>query len=489
MPIDVDAAVIANTRLSDDYNVLALAAPAIARARAPGSVRDGEDVARAWIRCCAVRSRSSKSSATRAARRPASRSSTSASASARRCSSTTSSRARGCRWPRPARTSRSSRSIRRRKRGWSPAASASRRLSRWPRRWRARHAGDALLRRAARADLFYVDLFERLGVDRRAATEDGSARRAVVTAPLDDALAPAPPIRRPALYVCGPTPMMRAVARSARRTVGAPRRVARTGDGLRSGRVLQLRRPRARHRAPHFVASCIDGPVFDATPHRLGGAGALMRSLLSNRRLAHARQPAHRRQRLLRLRRRIRRRRRPVDARRRRGQGTVPRRARRPSAAAHRRDAVGHAERDRPAGDRRPPVRREKLPELRDRRAIVIVNICGTTIDEYVELARILSDAEGVAALELNISCPNIKEGGITFGCSLTGTYDVVSAVRKVTTLPVIPEADAERHRRRVVRARPKRRAPTPCRSSTRSSRWRSTSRRGGRSSRTSSAA
>ncbi len=83
---------------------------------------------------------------------------------------------------------------------------------------------------------------------------------------------------------------------------------------------------------------------------------------------------------------------------------------------------------------------REKLPELRDRRAVVLVNICGTTLDEYVELARILSDAEGVAALELNISCPNIKEGGITFGCSLAGTFDVVSAVRKVTTLPVIPK-------------------------------------------------
>ncbi|MBI2185737.1 MAG: dihydroorotate dehydrogenase [Acidobacteria bacterium] len=83
---------------------------------------------------------------------------------------------------------------------------------------------------------------------------------------------------------------------------------------------------------------------------------------------------------------------------------------------------------------------REKLPELRDRRATVIVNICGSTLDEYVELARILSDADGVAALELNISCPNIKEGGITFGCSLTGTYDVVSAVKKVTPLPVIPK-------------------------------------------------
>jgi dihydroorotate dehydrogenase (NAD+) catalytic subunit len=83
---------------------------------------------------------------------------------------------------------------------------------------------------------------------------------------------------------------------------------------------------------------------------------------------------------------------------------------------------------------------REKLPELRDRHATVIVNICGTTLEEYVDLARILSDADGVAALELNISCPNIKEGGITFGCSLAGTFDVVSAVRKVTRLPVIPK-------------------------------------------------
>jgi len=83
---------------------------------------------------------------------------------------------------------------------------------------------------------------------------------------------------------------------------------------------------------------------------------------------------------------------------------------------------------------------REKLPELRDRRATVIVNICGSTLEEYVDLARILSDADGVAALELNISCPNIKEGGITFGCSLPGTHAVVSAVRKVTRLPVIPK-------------------------------------------------
>jgi dihydroorotate dehydrogenase (NAD+) catalytic subunit len=83
---------------------------------------------------------------------------------------------------------------------------------------------------------------------------------------------------------------------------------------------------------------------------------------------------------------------------------------------------------------------KEKLPELRARKATVIVNVCGTTIEEYAEVSRILSDHEGVHAIELNISCPNIKEGGIQFGCSLAGTHDVVSAVRKVTRLPLIPK-------------------------------------------------
>src|ERR687893_2554533 len=83
---------------------------------------------------------------------------------------------------------------------------------------------------------------------------------------------------------------------------------------------------------------------------------------------------------------------------------------------------------------------REKLPLLRARGARTIVNICGTTLDEYAEVARVLSDHEVVAAIELNISCPNIKEGGIQFGCSLHGTHDVTSAVRKVTKLPIIPK-------------------------------------------------
>jgi dihydroorotate dehydrogenase (NAD+) catalytic subunit len=83
---------------------------------------------------------------------------------------------------------------------------------------------------------------------------------------------------------------------------------------------------------------------------------------------------------------------------------------------------------------------REKMPELRAAGATVVVNVCGTTVDEYVEVTRILSDTEGVAAIELNISCPNIKEGGISFGCHLGNTHRVVSAVRRATSLPLIPK-------------------------------------------------
>jgi dihydroorotate dehydrogenase (NAD+) catalytic subunit len=83
---------------------------------------------------------------------------------------------------------------------------------------------------------------------------------------------------------------------------------------------------------------------------------------------------------------------------------------------------------------------REKMPELRQLGAVVVVNVCGTSIDEYCEVSRILSDCEGVAAIELNISCPNIKEGGIQFGCHLDSAFAVVSAVRKATRLPLIPK-------------------------------------------------
>ena len=59
---------------------------------------------------------------------------------------------------------------------------------------------------------------------------------------------------------------------------------------------------------------------------------------------------------------------------------------------------------------------REKMPYLRQFDTPVIVNFYGSSIDDYVELAGRLSDVEGIAGLEANISCPNIKEGGISFG-------------------------------------------------------------------------
>ncbi|MEW8958259.1 MAG: dihydroorotate dehydrogenase [Moorella sp. (in: firmicutes)] len=81
---------------------------------------------------------------------------------------------------------------------------------------------------------------------------------------------------------------------------------------------------------------------------------------------------------------------------------------------------------------------REKLPYLRQLSPPLIVNIAGKTIDEYAELAERLSAAEGVAALEVNISCPNVREGGIVFGTVPAMAARVTAAVKSHTHLPVI---------------------------------------------------
>ena len=312
--------------------------------------------------------------------------------------------------------------------------------------------------RARAEELFYLDCFERARRRVVLTTEDGSpASKGRVTAPLDAALAA--DARRPAVAAVRLRPDADDARRRAARRDARPRRArcrsSRSWAAAWAAATAASCSPATPAAAPHFVRSCIDGPVFDAAPHRLGRARRTDMDLSVSHRLADAQEPADRRQRLLRLRRRVRRRRRPVDARRRRRQGPVPGRARRAPAAAHRRDAGRHAQRDRPAGHRRAPLRRARsCPSCATRRATVIVNICGTTLDEYVEVARILSDAEGVAAIELNISCPNIKEGGITFGCSLTGTLRRRQRRAQGDDAAGDPEADAERHRRRVVRAR-----------------------------------
>lgn len=82
----------------------------------------------------------------------------------------------------------------------------------------------------------------------------------------------------------------------------------------------------------------------------------------------------------------------------------------------------------------------EYLPFLREFEVPVIVNIWGRTVEEYAEVAARLDDVDGVAGLELNISCPNIKEGGIAFGTDVKMAGNVISCARKKTKLPLIPK-------------------------------------------------
>jgi dihydroorotate dehydrogenase (NAD+) catalytic subunit len=80
----------------------------------------------------------------------------------------------------------------------------------------------------------------------------------------------------------------------------------------------------------------------------------------------------------------------------------------------------------------------EYLPFLRESKAVTIVNIWGKNVSEYRRVAELLDGADGIEALEINISCPNIKEGGIAFGTDLKLAREVVSEVRKATNLPLI---------------------------------------------------
>ncbi|GAB4410813.1 MAG: dihydroorotate dehydrogenase [Thermodesulfovibrionales bacterium] len=81
---------------------------------------------------------------------------------------------------------------------------------------------------------------------------------------------------------------------------------------------------------------------------------------------------------------------------------------------------------------------KEKLPFLRRFNTPVIVNFFGDTIEEYAEAAERLSSVEGIHGLEMNISCPNKEAGWIIFGTDPRVTYEVVSAVRKVTGITLI---------------------------------------------------
>jgi dihydroorotate dehydrogenase (NAD+) catalytic subunit len=80
----------------------------------------------------------------------------------------------------------------------------------------------------------------------------------------------------------------------------------------------------------------------------------------------------------------------------------------------------------------------DKLPGLRRYTTPVIANVFGYAAEDYEEVTRVLNDAEGVAAYELNVSCPNTKHGGIAFGVDEKGLAELVSSVKAAATRPVI---------------------------------------------------
>lgn len=80
----------------------------------------------------------------------------------------------------------------------------------------------------------------------------------------------------------------------------------------------------------------------------------------------------------------------------------------------------------------------EKMESLQAVTVPVVVNILGDTVNEYREIAERLADVEGVAAIEVNISCPNVKKGGVAFGTVPEMAAAVTAAVKKVSSVPVI---------------------------------------------------
>lgn len=81
---------------------------------------------------------------------------------------------------------------------------------------------------------------------------------------------------------------------------------------------------------------------------------------------------------------------------------------------------------------------KEKLPLLKRYNTKIIVNFYGENQEQYVRVAEKLNNVSGIAALEMNISCPNVEKGGLVFGTNPGKTEELVRAVKKVTSLPLI---------------------------------------------------
>jgi dihydroorotate dehydrogenase (NAD+) catalytic subunit len=88
----------------------------------------------------------------------------------------------------------------------------------------------------------------------------------------------------------------------------------------------------------------------------------------------------------------------------------------------------------------------EKLPILRNFKTAIIVNVAGKRVEDYPEVVKRIEDAGGVDAYEINISCPNVKEGGLEFGTSREMTGKIVSSVRKVTGKNIDCKVNTECH-------------------------------------------
>ena len=80
----------------------------------------------------------------------------------------------------------------------------------------------------------------------------------------------------------------------------------------------------------------------------------------------------------------------------------------------------------------------EKLPRLRKYDTRVFANVFGYSTEDYVRVVEVLNKAEGLAGYEINISCPNVKRGGVVYGTDPIATYEVVRAIKAVASLPVI---------------------------------------------------
>ena len=78
-----------------------------------------------------------------------------------------------------------------------------------------------------------------------------------------------------------------------------------------------------------------------------------------------------------------------------------------------------------------------ELPHLKSRDVVVIANVAGSTVEEYCAIAERL-DSSGIDLLEVNISCPNVKEGGAAFGTSCTSAAEVVAQMRRRTSKPMM---------------------------------------------------